>query len=326
LEIVRIALQCLALDDRSFDLGFARRYEALQRSIGEVGVLQPLLTRPRPADTKYQIVCGFGRALVARGLSVPEIPIVALDAAITDADCLRLALFDNLPHRQFNPIERAIILTKLGQHVDRDRLVSDYMPLLGMQPGATLFHRTVALMGLVDRLKWAVAEGRIEEKVGVALSSLSPSDQEVFARFLERCQPSVSIAREWAEALVAVARRDNRTLLEVAMTPEVAAILESEEMTRGERTAALRRHFQRLRYPTVSARETRFDEAKAVLRLPPSMRLEPAPSFESDEISLEIRFRNEAELRDALVMLEKWFDDPDLLKRLWQTRAEPDRD
>ena len=318
MNLINVALGQFALDDRTFDLGFARRYEALKRSVAEVGVLQPPVARSRADDRRLQIVCGFGRALAAQDLHISHLPVSVLDPTTSDADGLRLALFDNLPNRQFNPIERAIILAKLGKYVNREHLLSDYMPLLGIQPSGELLNRTLSLAGLADRLKWAIAEGRIEEKAGVSLASLSADDQEFFGRLLEQCHPSVSVAREWAEALTDIARRDHRPLHEILAIPEVAAVLDSKEMTDAERTGALRRCFHRLRYPAMSACEERFDEARAALRLPPSMRLEPTPNFESNEMRLEIRFRNEAELRHAATLLSRWFDDPLLLKRLWQ--------
>jgi len=319
-EFHRIALRRLALDDRTFDLAFARRYEALRRSIAEVGILQPLVIRQRPTDDSRQIVCGFGRATVADSLQIAEVLALLLNPATTDGDCLRLAFFDNLSHRQFNPIERAIVLMKLGQHVGREQLVADYLPLLGMQPSSALLDRTLVLMALTDSLKLSVAERRIEEKVGIALASLPPDDQEAISSLLERCRPSVSVAREWTEALLDVARRDQRTLREILAMPDVVKVLDSPQFAAAERTASLRRVFHRLRYPTVSACEERFARAKADLGLPPSMRLEPTPSFESDEMRLEVRFRNPGDLRRAAAVFQKWFDNPNLLKRLWPDR------
>ena len=325
MKFVEASLERISLDDRTFDLSFVRRYEGLWESVRAVGVLQPLLVRERADHAGYQIVCGFGRAHAARALGLTQLLVRILPPETTDADCLRLSLFDNLGHRYFNPIERAMILNEFGRHIDRRPLISNYVPLLGIQPSAILFDRTLTLMKLIDGLKKAVAEGRIEEKVGVEVAALTNDDQEAFAYLLERSQASVSIAREWAQALVDVARRDNRSLCEILAAPEVRLVLASENLEAGDRIAAIRRYLNYLRYPTVSACEERFAEARAALRMPPGMRLVPATSFESDEMSLEIRFRNEEELRSAAKVLQRWFDDPDLLKRLWPLRSESDR-
>jgi len=312
-------------DDRAFDLGFDRNYETLRRAVAEVGIVQPLIVRRGAAEERCRIVCGFGRARVAADLRMPRIAALALPADASDADCLRLALFDNLPHRQFNPIERAIALDKLGRHVAREALLCDYMPLLRMQPRVEWLERTLTLLHLDERLKRAVAHGRIEEKVGAALAGLAGGDQEAFARLLERCRPSVSVAREWAESLPDVARRDARSLAAILASAEMAAILDSADTPEAERTAAMRRLIRRMRYPSVSAAEDRFAAARAALRMPPSMRLEPAEHFESDEMRLEIRFRDPAQLRGEVSRMESWFDDPTLLTKLWRATLNDER-
>lgn len=319
MKIEDLPLEQIALEDRTFDLGFARRYDELRASVAAVGVLQPLLVRHRRPAEGCQIVCGFGRAQVARDLKADPLPTRLLPPETTDADCLRLALFDNLPHRRFNAMERGIILAKLGQHVDRELLLRDYLPLVGLQPSGALLDRTLALLQLVGPVQRAVAEGRIEEKPAASLAALSSADQGAFVRLLERCRPSVSIVREWAELLADVSRRDGRSFVEILAAPAISAILDSAEMTETERASALRRRLHLLRYPTLAARETRFAAAKAALHLPPTMRLEPSPRFESDELRLEVRFRNEEALREALALLQSRLDDPTLVRELWKT-------
>jgi hypothetical protein len=318
-QIENLTLDRIKLDDLTFDLGFVRNYETLRCAIAEVGILQPLIVRRRTAEERCRIVCGFGRARVASDLNLPRLAVLSLPSETTDADCVRLALFDNLAHRQLNPIERAITLDKLGRHISRDALIRDYMPLLRMQPSAEWLERTLTLLGLDERLKRAVAGGRIEEKVGALLAGLAAGDQEAFACLLERCRPSVSVVREWAESLVDVARRDKRSLVAILASDEAAAILDSGDESEAERTAAMRRLIRRMRYPSVSAFEDRFAEARAALRMPPSMRLEPPANFESDEMRLEIRFQDPEQLRGAVSLMENWFDDPTLLKKLWKS-------
>ncbi|MBM3333739.1 ParB N-terminal domain-containing protein [Candidatus Sumerlaeota bacterium] len=318
--MTELAVDQVELADRAFDLGFARSYEALKRSVGKVGVLQPLVVRRRLSDGRCQIVCGFGRAAAAQQANLATVPAYVLGCETTDFDCLNLALNDNLGHRRVNPIEQAIALTKLGQFVDREHLIADYMELPGMRSSGPLLVRALALMHLTDRLQLAVAEGRMEEKVGAALARLPRDDQERFACLLDVCRPSVSVVREWAEALLDISRRDKRSVSEILGTPDIAAILGSGEITDAQRTSALRHHIHNLRYPTLAQREAQFAKTVSALRLPPSMRLEAAAGFETDEMCLQIRFTNEEQLREAIRIVDRWFDAPSPLGELWQNR------
>jgi hypothetical protein len=137
---------------------------------------------------------------------------------------------------------------------------------------------------------------------------------------MERCRPSVSVARELAETLADLARRDNRSIAEILAAPEAAQIIDSDETTPAERTAALRDHLRRLRYPVSTEWQSDFEAAREALHLPPAMRLDHASAFESDELRLEMRFRNPDELKELSTRMSHWFDDPTLLARLWPSR------
>ncbi|MCX8036704.1 MAG: ParB/RepB/Spo0J family partition protein [Candidatus Sumerlaeia bacterium] len=316
-----LAIHQLALDDRTFDLGFARRYDRLRQSVQALGIVQPILIRQAAAagtsQGTYQIVCGFGRARLAGELGIPHIPARLLPTSASDFDCLQLALFDNLSHRHLNPIERAIALDRLGRHVGREAVVARYLPLLDLQPSGVVLERTLRLLALIEPLKLAVAEGRIEEKTGVLLAGWEPADQNSFAQLLASCIPTVSVAREWAENLDDMARRDRCAVRDVLSAPELTAAWGCEDTAPSTRCAAVRRAIHRLRYPTLSAQETAFEVARAALKLPPDMRLEAAPNFESDDRLLTVRFRNPDDLRRAAAALQRWLDNPDLVNALW---------
>jgi hypothetical protein len=159
--------------------------------------------------------------------------------------------------------------------------------------------------------------GRIEEKIGMLAAAQSVEDQAALVRLLRCCQPTVSVARELFENLVDVSQREGRSISEILSVPALAATLEDEGKSAPERAAALRHHVHRLRYARLAAAEARFARTHAALHLPPSMRLDPPPNFESDEMRLEIRFRNEERLRDSVAALSRLLDDPSLLGQLW---------
>jgi len=316
-RIEKVKLERIALEDRTFDLGFARRYEALRLSVERVGILQPLVVRSGGPDGRLRIVCGFGRASAAKDLRIAELPITVLPSGTTDADCLRLALLDNLGHRDFNPMERAVVLGRLEPHEGREGLLRDYMPLFGLAPEGPLLERILALNRLVPALKTAVAERRIEEKIASRLAGLAAQDQERFADLLHRLPLTVSLAREFAEMLLDIARRDRTGIGRILAAPEIAAAIESDQMKPAEKVRAVRRRLAHLRRPALSEAEERFARVRSALRLPPSARLEHAPYFESDVMRLEIRFRDAEEIRATLALLKSRFDDPSLVEGLW---------
>lgn len=76
----------------------------LAASIGEHGIIQPLVVRPI-ADGGYQLIAGERRWRAARIAGLNEVPVVIRE--ITDSELLELALVENLQREDLNPIEEA---------------------------------------------------------------------------------------------------------------------------------------------------------------------------------------------------------------------------
>src|SRR3984957_18465698 len=116
---------------------------ALAGSLGEQGVLQPVLVRPKPGGT-YELVAGERRWRAAQIAGLSEIP--ALVRPRDDAATLELALIENMAREDLNPIEEAracaalveelgLTREQVGRRVGRGRVaVSNLLCLLDL-PG-----------------------------------------------------------------------------------------------------------------------------------------------------------------------------------------------
>lgn len=115
--------------------------EALAGSLGERGVLQPVLVRPKPGGT-YELVAGERRWRAAQIAGLTEIP--ALVRPRDDAATLELALIENMAREDLNPIEEArasaalveelgLTREEVGRRVGRSRVaVSNLLRLLDL--------------------------------------------------------------------------------------------------------------------------------------------------------------------------------------------------
>ncbi len=114
---------------------------ALAGSLGERGVLQPVLVRPKPGGT-YELVAGERRWRAAQIAGLTEIP--ALVRQREDAATLELALIENMAREDLNPIEEAracvalveelgLTREEVGLRVGRSRVaVSNLLRLLDL--------------------------------------------------------------------------------------------------------------------------------------------------------------------------------------------------
>ena len=113
----------------------------LAESLGERGVLQPVLVRPKPGGT-YELIAGERRWRAARIAGLQAIP--ALIRPREDAEALEIALIENMAREDLNPIEEAracaalveeLALTReqVGRRVGRSRVaVSNLIRLLDL--------------------------------------------------------------------------------------------------------------------------------------------------------------------------------------------------
>jgi ParB family transcriptional regulator, chromosome partitioning protein len=114
---------------------------ALAESLGERGVLQPVLVRPKPEGT-YELIAGERRWKAARIAGMKVIP--ALVRPHDDAASLELALIENMAREDLNPVEEAracaalveelgLTREQVGRRVGRGRVaVSNLVRLLDL--------------------------------------------------------------------------------------------------------------------------------------------------------------------------------------------------
>jgi ParB family chromosome partitioning protein len=128
--------------------------QALAVSLGERGVLQPVLVRPAPGG-RFELVAGERRWRAARLAGLESVPAIVRERE--DAEALEAALVENMAREDLNPIEEAracaalveeLGLTRedVGRRVGRSRVaVSNLVRLLDLPDEAIELVQTGAL-------------------------------------------------------------------------------------------------------------------------------------------------------------------------------------
>jgi ParB family chromosome partitioning protein len=161
---------------------------SLAASIQEVGLLQPVIVRPR--NSGFELIAGERRLRAARRAGLATIPAVVRDS--DDTDSLREALMENIHREDLGPLELAAafqeLLDDLGatQESVADRLgcsrahVANTVRLLTLPPdvqrllnqGRIQAGHGRALLGIPD------AEGRSSLALRIAVEGLSVREVE----------------------------------------------------------------------------------------------------------------------------------------------------
>jgi ParB family chromosome partitioning protein len=135
---------------------------ALAASVGERGMLQPVLVRPKPGGT-YELVAGERRWRAARIAGLEAIP--ALVRARADGEALEAALIENMAREDLNPIEQARGCLALVEELGLTR--EDVGRRLGCSRVAV--SNLIRLLDLPDAALALLEEGSLSEGHGRAL-------------------------------------------------------------------------------------------------------------------------------------------------------------
>jgi len=144
---------------RRFDEG---TLQALAGSLGERGVLQPVLVRAKPGGT-YELVAGERRWRAAQIAGLEKIP--ALVRARGDAEALELALIENMAREDLSPIEEARACAALVEELGLTR--EDVGRRVGR--GRVAVSNLMRLLDLPDEVIELLEEGALSEGHGRAL-------------------------------------------------------------------------------------------------------------------------------------------------------------
>ena len=149
----------------------------LAASIGEHGIIQPLVVRPI-ADGGYQLIAGERRWRAARIAGLNEVPVVIKE--ITDSELLELALVENLQREDLNPIEEAQGLSLLMETYEMTQ--EQAAKRVGKSRPAVA--NAVRLLLLPPSVVDMVREGKIS--AGHARALLGLSDNEKIKELADR--------------------------------------------------------------------------------------------------------------------------------------------
>lgn len=168
----------------------------LAASIGEFGVLQPIVVRQTSGQT-YELIMGERRLRASKLAGRESIP--AIIRGTEDQELLRDALLENLHRADLNPIEEA---RAYGQLLDDFGCTQEELSQR-IHRSRPQISNTLRLLGLPERVQLKVAAGTIS--AGHARALLGLSDPEVQLTLAERIVAEGLSVRS-TEEIVALAR------------------------------------------------------------------------------------------------------------------------
>jgi len=303
----RVPLENIDLEDQRFRISERFESSRLVESLRQIGQLSPVGLQARK-ESRLAVVCGFRRVQALKSLGRKDVLArIWHEDEHSNFELFRIALWDNLSHRELSPLEKARVLTLLKNlcGVEHDQLVEVYLPVLGMEPHKNTLRTYLALQGLHPQLKGMLNDGRITLASAERLSRAPLPFQNQMTEVLERVRWSASLQRETLELVEELAAIADSDPGEILGEREIRELLNNPTLSPFQRGEGIHRLLHRRRNPTLSGTEERFLARQKELRLPQRIRLSPTRFFESAELRVEFSARSPQDFRDTVQALER---------------------
>jgi len=146
---------------------------SLAESIGQQGVMQPLLVRPVLGDptASHEVIAGERRLRAAMKAGLDEVPVIVKD--VDDEQAAVMALIENIQRQDLNPMEEAKGIKRL---LDEFALTHDQIASsIGRSRSAT--SNLLRLLNLAQPVQEMLMQGALDMGHARALLSLDGADQ-----------------------------------------------------------------------------------------------------------------------------------------------------
>ena len=228
-------------------------------------------------------------------------------------------MHDNLAGPPLNLVEKANAVKILLKYFQEEEVIKKYLPLLGFPPVFGCLEELLLIEKLDPEIKKGIVNGTVVKKNGLSLYRLG-SEGVLLYRLFMKVNLSTSKQAEIIESCFDISKRDQLSISEIISETEITEALSRDDLTLSQKGDRIRFFLRKKRFPMLVNLEEKFLNLKKKLGLPKNIKIEPPPSFEGDIYSLQINFRNLAELKSSAARV-KILSENTLMKGLLEKDA-----
>ncbi len=298
-EFQSIDLDQIDFDDRLTNFSLSPAPEALTESIRTLGMVNPVgLARKAKG---YRIVCGHRRLGIAKKLNLTSVSAFFIGEDLADEELITFNLQENRSHRQYGDMEKGGILTLLKKAgVEEDRLVQEYMPLVGLEKSKKLLKDFLQTSQLSHGFQKLLHDLNVSLRIANVICGWSKASRDSAEVLFSILRPGVNKWRDLLELIDETALRENLEPSEIIQWAPLQAVLDQSNMSPGQKYDSIVQSLHPRRYPLLSELNKKIAGALDRLSLHPDTLVKTHKNFENDEVRIEMKFRNVSELKEQL--------------------------
>ena len=289
-SVSEIPLTDIDVENRLTDFSMDGCPEKLTDSIKVIGIRHPI--HVCPYGYRYSIVSGHKRFQAAPRAGLNRIPAFIIPE-LDDAARLVINLNENFGQRHYSDIEKGGILNKFRHAgVSDETIISEYMPLLGLERSKKIFLDLSSVKSL--SLNMQILLHRAGVPVKTFSSFYNWDDLTLAENLFSTLKPGVNKWRDLLELVNEVAVRENTRQESILARDDIQKILTTSNLP--QKYDDIHKILYNLRYPVLSEMRKQIVCTLDKMELDENTKFRFQDTFESNELKLELKFQSEKEL------------------------------
>ena len=300
--LTKIEIDQISNEPGRFSMSYGFDNSELIKSISQVGIINnPYVYRN--AEGIIEIVTGFRRILALKELGIKVIDCFDLTySGMSPLDMLKFAIYDNLSTRNFNLVEKSIILNNLISLVNNIDSIIEFISLLNVN--IRDYELILKIEGMDKSIKEPVSDGSLNIKALEHLFQLSTDNQLICVSWIDNLKLNYNQQIQFIDYIADISRIEKIPIKNILNEQYYLNLLAADNKRNiPQKAKELLDNLRERRNPDYHKYQQIFEKKIRKLQLPKNIKIKHPRYFESEGYQVEIEFKNGSDLKKSLETL-----------------------
>ncbi len=295
MKTIKILLSKIDFDDNSYNFSPEAADTLppdLEQSLTKFGILHPPILQEKPTGL-YAIISGQKRILFARDrCKSASCLCLVIPQKMAILSAWEIALEERIQKGPLTPIEKAIFFQKVLETCTIEEAAALFLPPMG-QPAQTFsIKQMLPLAQLEEPIQQALQEGTLDHKAARMLCDLSFRNRLALFDIISNLRLSVGYQKKCINICKELEMRSGEAILTILSKPAFQEIIDSDANL-PQKATNLMKYLSDLASPRLAEAKKEFNRFINTVELPRGALLTPSPSFETNELTLTLKFKDQ---------------------------------
>ncbi len=268
----------------------------LQEDLAQNGVIHPPFVIADSEDT-FVIVTGSRRIeFISRFIGPSEVDCMVINRDAPYSFILNLILVDQNCASKLSLAEKAQFVKIASRGLKMEAIVTTFQKKLQLKNGRSVIPNLLNILQQDKKIISEIHAGRIQDRMASEIISLpEEADKLALVQLFKNLGMGEGKQKRFFNLIRDIVFREGLSISSYLQNKEITEILDHKEMNVPQKIQHLGGLLQHAISPMTSSAEEIFAKHVKELQLPENLSISHSPSFEKDEITLSITFKNLAD-------------------------------